>query len=387
MPMDVLITGRILRGGYDQEGRHVLRVDGINTPNAPFWVALRLVRTKGWHPLPARPGYAWLIGTLGPELGGEGNAEVVVDVQAIVPSTRRLPPRIRFRGYGSAEPAESVDQEGHNDKRGIFLVEPSSRDYPERWRIEWVPDARQPVVRKRLPVVVSGRLEPGPSGTAIKLRATKLEVLRHLSFSERRALDRAARVWTRTPPRAQLGSRRPRRLDRRRIVRVRVIRLWRESGLPPAKIARRIGRSLQTVERMIREWRVERARSLRPLRRAFTKPGLLTTPILRWLHYLLSYSPRYFGQSWQSWTVRSVGQYLRDRGCRVGRGTVHNALVKINAGYVGGQWQVVRSRRRTAECRCGKRYPIPRSGKDALCPECFALRYLRGQQENLRARR
>jgi transposase len=377
MPVDILITGRILGGGFDQDGRRVLRVDGINTTNAPFWVALRLVRAKGWVPLPARPGFAWLIGTLGPELSGEGNSEVVVDVQAIIPSTRRLPPRTRFRGYGYAEP---VDTKGHTDKREILLVEPSSRDFRETWRIEWVPHRRQDVVHKRLPVVVSGRLESGPSGT-IKLRATKLEVLRRLSFAERRTMDRLARVWARTPPRAQLGSRRARKLDHRRVARVRVIRLWQESGMAPGAIARKTGRSLQTIERTIREWQIERARSLRPSRRVYSKPGQLTTPILRWLHYLLSYSPRYFGQSARSWTVRSVQRYLRERGCLLSRGTLHNALVKISAGYVGGRWQVVRSRRRTAECECGKRYPIPWSGTDALCPECFALRYLQRRRE------
>ncbi len=230
-------------------------------------------------------------------------------------------------------------------------------------------------------MVVSGRLESGPSGTAIRLRATKVEVLRRLSFSERRTLDRLARVWARTPPRAQPGSRRMRRMDRRRITRVRVIRLWRMLNLPPVAIARRTRRSLQTVERIIREWRTHRGQSLRPRRRAYTNPGLLRTPILRWLHYLLSSSPRYFGQSQTAWTIRNVQRYLKNRGCPMALGTLHSALGKIGAGYVGGRWQVVRSRRRTAECDCGKRYPIPWSETDALCPECFALRYLQRQQE------
>jgi hypothetical protein len=75
---------------------------------------------------------------------------------------------------------------------------------------------------------------------------------------------------------------------------------------------------------------------------------------------------------------------LKDRGCRMARGTLHKALVKIDAGYVGGRWRVVRSRSRTAECGCGKRYPIPWR-EDPLCPECFALRYLGRRKERIQA--
>src|SRR5712692_10080180 len=146
-----------------------------------------------------------------------------------------------------------------------------------------------------------------------------------------------------------------------------------------------MGRSLRTVERSLREWRTKRSKSLRPPRRTSTQPGLLTTPVLRWLHYLISHSPRYFGQSTGSWTVRIVQKYLKDRSCRVARGTLHKALVKIDAGYVGGQWRVVRSRSRTAECGCGKRYPIPWREADPLCPECFALRYLGRRRERIQA--
>ncbi len=371
--MDVVVTGRVLRGGYDRSRSAVLLVDGINTPRAPVWVGLRFPPSKGWIPLPARPRFAWLLGTLDPNRW-ESVAGPMVDVQAIIPSTRRLPPRIRFRGYGYVEP---VEKRGQKEQREILLVEPSSRGDPETWRILWVPRDHQQVVRSKWPAVISGRLESDGPGTGVRLRATKLEVLRRLSFSERRAMDRLVRVWTRSPPRAQLGSRRMRKLDRRRVVRVRIVRLWRVAGLPPATIARRIGRSPRTVERIISEWRTQRSKSLRPPRRTSTKPGLLTTPILRWLHYLISHSPRYFGQITELWTVRSVRRYLQDRGCRIARGTLHNALVKIGAGHVRGRWQVVRSRSRTVECSCGKQYPIPWLETDPLCPECFALRYLR----------
>lgn len=381
-PMDVVVTGRVLRGGYGRSSRAVLLVEGINTPRAPVWVGLRLAPRKGWIPLPARPSFAWLVGTLDPKRW-ESSAEAMVDVQAIIPSDRRLPPRIRFRGYGYVEP---VDKLGQKDRGEILLVEPSSRR-PDTWKIEWVPHDRRQVVQKRFPAVISGRLESEGPGTGIRLRATKLEVLRRLSFSERRAMDRLVRVWTRTPPRAQPGSRRMRKLDQRRAVRVRIVRLWRGRGLLPAAIARRTGRSLRTVARIIREWRTQSGKGLRPSRRTSVKPGLLTTPILRWLHYLISHSPHYFGQSTGPWTVRRVQRYLQDRGCRMARGTLHNALVKIGAGHVRGRWQVIRSRSRTIKCGCGKRYPIPWSGSDSLCPECFALRYLRRQQDNQRAGR
>jgi transposase len=189
-------------------------------------------------------------------------------------------------------------------------------------------------------------------------------------------MDRLVRVWTRTPPRAQLGSRRVRKLDRRRMVRVRIVMLWRVACLSPSAIARRTRRSSRTVERIIREWRTQHSKSLRPPQRTSTKPDLLTTPILRWLHYLISHSPRYFGKSARPWTVRSVQTYLNDRGCQMARGTLHNALVRIGAGYARGRWEVVRSRSRTGVCGCGKRYPIPWFETDPLCPECFALRYL-----------
>ncbi len=375
--MDVIVTGRVLRGGYDRFRRAVLLVDGVNTPGASVWVGLRLPPRRGWTPLPASPQFAWMIGTLDSRRW-KSSAGPTVDVQAIIPSARPLPPRIRFRGYGYAGP---IDRPGSKDKSGILLVESSSRGNTETWKIEWAPHDRRRVVQKRLPVVISGRLESDGPGTEIRLRATKLEVLRRLTFSERRAMDRLVRTWTRMPQRAQPGSRRVRKLDRRRVARVRIVRLWREAGLPPETIARRTGRSQRTVVRIIREWRTQRGKSLRPSRRTLTRPGLLTTPILRWVHYLLAYSPRYFGQSARSWTVRSVQRYLRDRGCRMGRGTLHKALGKISAGYVGGRWHVVRSRRRTAQCDCGKRYPIPWSGTAALCPECFALRYLQRRQE------
>ncbi len=375
--MDVIITGRVLRGGYDRFRRAVLLVDGVNTPGAPVWVGLRLPPRKGWTPLTARPQFAWIVGTLDSRRWGS-SAGPTVDVQTIIPSARPLPPRIRFRGYGYADP---IHRPSSKDKGRIRLVEPSSSGNAETWKIEWVPDNRRRVVQKKLPVVISGRLESEDRGGDIRLRATKIEILRRLSFSERRAMDRLVRTWTRTPQRAQPGSRRVRKLDRRRVARVRIVRLWREVGLPPETIARRIERSPRTVARIIREWRTQRGKSLRPPQRALTKPGLLTTPILRWLHYLLAYSPRYFGQNARSWTVRSVQRYLGDRGCHMARGTLHKALGNISAGYVGGRWQVVRSRRRTAECDCGKRYPIPWSGTDALCPECFALRYLQRRQE------
>ncbi len=380
--MDVVVTGRVLRGGYDRTRSAVLLVDGISTPRAPVWVGLRLATRKGWVPLPARPSFAWLLGTLDSNRW-ESIAGPMVDVQAIIPSSRHLPPRIRFRGYGYVEP---VDKRGQEEKREILLVEPSSRRDPETWRIHWVSPDRQQVVRSKCPAVISGRLESDGPGTGVRLRATKLEVLRRLSFSERRALDRLVRVWTRSPPRAQLGSRRVRKLDGRRRVRVRIVRLWRVAGLPPATIARRTGRSLRTVERIIREWRTQRSKSLRPPRRTSTKPGLLTTPILRWLHYLISHPAGYFAQRLGPWTVRSVQRYLKDRGCHIARGTLHNALVKIGAGYEGGRWRVVRSRSRTVECGCGKRYSIPRPEADSLCPECFALRYL-GRQPRLVQRR
>ncbi len=380
--MDVVVTGRVLRGGYDRSRSAVLIVDGINTLGAPVWVGLRLAPRKGWVPLPARPRFAWLLGTLDPNRW-ESVSGPMVDVQAIIPSTRRLPPRIRFRGYGYVEP---VDKRGQKEQREILLVEPSSRGDLETWKILWVPHDRQQVVRRRCPAVISGRLESDDPGTGVRLRATKLEVLRRLSFSERRAMDRLVRVWTRSPPRAQLGSRRVRKLDRRRMVRVRIVRLWRVAGLPPATIARRIGRSPHTVERITREWRTRRSKSLRPPRRTSTKPGLLTTPILRWLHYLISHSPRYFGQRMGQCTVRGLKKYLEDRECRIARGTLHKALVKIDAGYVRGRWRVVRSRSRTAECGCGKRYPIPLREVDSLCPECFALRYLSRQRERVQVR-
>jgi transposase len=300
--MDVVVSGRVLRGNYDRFGRHVLLVDGINTPGAPVWVGLRLASRGGWVPLPVRPRYAWLMGTLNP-YRWKSIAGPMVDVQAIIPSTQRLPPRIRFRGYGYAE---LVDKRGPKEQREILLVEPSSKGDPDTWKILWALHDRQEVVRSRWPAVISGRLESDGPGTGVRLHATKLEVLRRLSFSERRAMDRLVRVWTRTPPRAQLGSRRVRKLDRRRAVRVRIVRLWRAAGLPPSTIARRTGRSPRTVKRIIREWRTQHGKSLRPPRRTSTKPGLLTTPILRWLHYLISHSPRYFGQNACPWTVRSV---------------------------------------------------------------------------------
>jgi transposase len=253
----------------------------------------------------------------------------------------------------------------------------------ETWKIQWIPHDPQEVVHSKVPAVISGRLESDGPGTGVRLRATKLEVLRRLSFSERRSMDRLVRVWARIPPRAQLGSRRVRKLDRRRVVRVRVIRLWRAENMPPETIARRTSRSLRTVERIIREWQTHHSKGLRPPQRTSAKPGLLTTPILRWLHYLISHSPRYFGQGTRPWTVRSVKKYLEDRGCRVARGTLHNALVEIGAGHVGGQWRVVRSRSRTVGCGCGKRCPIPRLEANPLCPECFALRYLGRQQERI----
>src|SRR5712692_6419364 len=64
--MDVVVTGRVLRGGYDRSRSAVLLVDGINTPRAPVWVGVRLAPSKGWVPLPARPRFAWLTGTLNP---------------------------------------------------------------------------------------------------------------------------------------------------------------------------------------------------------------------------------------------------------------------------------------------------------------------------------
>jgi transposase len=379
--MDVLVTGRVLRGGYDRSRSAVLLVDGINTPRAPVWVGLRLAPRRGWVPLPARPRFAWLTGTLDP-YRWKSIAGPMVDVQAIIPSTRRLPPRIRFRGYGYVEP---VDKRGQKKQREILLVEPSSRGDPESWKIQWVPHDRQQVVRSKCPAVISGRLDSDGPGTGVRLRATKIEVLRRLSFSERRAMDRLVRVWTRSPPRAQLGSRRVRKLDRRRVVRVWIVRLWRVAGLPPSTIARRTGRSLRTVERIIREWRTQHAKGLRPPQRTSAKPRLLTTPILRWLHYLISHSPRYFEQSTDPWTVRGVQKYLKDRGCRMARGTLYKALMEIGAGWVGGRWRVVRNRSRTVECGCGKRYPIPWLEANSLCPECFGLQYLRRQREHIQA--
>ncbi len=376
--MDILISGRVLRGWYDRVGRAVLLVDGINTPSAPVWVGLRIARTKGWVPLPARPRFAWLSGTLNP-MPGESTEGPTVDVQAIIPSARRLPPGIRFRGYGYVEPVGTLGQKG---KRELRLVEPSSRGYPETWRIEWSPHDRTQVLRKRTPVVISGRLASDGPGTAIRLRATTLEVLRRLSLSDRRAMDRLVRVWTRTPPRAQPGSQRVEKLDRRRVARVRIIRLW-AAGVSPGAIARRTGRSLSTVKRIIREWRTQRGKSLRPPRRPSTTPIVLATPILQWLHYLISHSPRYFGQSVGAWTVRTMRRYLEDRGCRMAGGTLHNALMRINAGYEGGRWRVIRSRSRTVRCGCGKRYPIPWSEEDARCPECAALRYLQRKRERI----
>src|SRR5712692_5259121 len=257
-PMDVVVTGRVLRGGYDRFRSAVLLVDGINTPRSPVWVGLRLARRKGWVPLTARPSFAWLLGTLDPKRW-RSTAGPMVDVQAIIPSAQRLPPRIRFRGYGYVEP---VDKRGQKDRREILLVEPSSRSDLETWRILWVPPDRQQAVRSKVPAVISGRLESDGPGTGVRLRATKFEVLRRLSFSERRAMDRLVRVWTRSPPRAQLGSRRVRKLDRRRMVRVRIVRLWRVAGLPPSTIARRTGRSPRTVKRIIREWRTQHGKSL-----------------------------------------------------------------------------------------------------------------------------
>ncbi len=124
--MDVVVSDRVLRGNYDRFGRRVLLMEGINTPGAPVWVGLRLPWRKGWAPLPARPRFAWLVGTLDPR-HWKSISGPVVNVQAIIPSARHLPPRIRFRGYGYLAPTGKT---GPKDKGEFLLVEPSSRRPP-----------------------------------------------------------------------------------------------------------------------------------------------------------------------------------------------------------------------------------------------------------------
>lgn len=264
------------------------------------------------------------------------------------------------------------------DFSGIYVGDRSrstrqARRLFEKWHV-----FTRPRAKPGTQVVVRGRLEIHHVRPRFRFRRCRARVPAHgISADLLRELDRFSAALSQPLPHAA-GRTHVGRIDRRRRSYYRILRRW-IAGQGIDRIARVSGRSRSTVSRIISAFRKKGVGALYPDRRRTYRPLRLSVPVLNWLRYLLSHSPRYFGiREWDRWTVRRIVQYVKSHNLVLSPPTVLSGLRQIGARFDGEKWTIVRFRHRTKECSCGKRFPAVLG---EVCPECFAISWLAGRKE------